>query len=111
MREYRRTLQAGIASSDRDPVYLAWVRTLGCCVCGMRMDVQAHHRYGQGWVKGAGTKVPDYWTIPLCATHHNALHQGPLAWEDRHGSQWMWIALTLQRAIAEGVLDKVSSVV
>ena len=104
MLDFRRRLQAGLIRSPKYPAYLKWVRSLECCACGAPAD-DAHHRYGYGWIKGAGTKVADIHALPLCRTHHDELHASPLEWEERHGSQWFWIALTIQRAVAEGVIE------
>jgi len=43
-----------------------------CLVCG-RSPGHAHHiRFAQP--RATGRKVSDEWTVPLCATHHRALH-------------------------------------
>ncbi len=43
-----------------------------CLVCG-RSPGHAHHiRFAQP--RAMGRKVSDEWTVPLCATHHRALH-------------------------------------
>jgi hypothetical protein len=53
----------------RDPEYLAFVRSLPCCVCGSRRSVEAHHT----GPRGLSQKSSDYSAIPLCALlHHRA---------------------------------------
>lgn len=68
-----------------DSKYTRWVKTQPCCVCGARSD-DPHHIIGHGQ-GGMGTKSHDYFTIPLCRMHHDALHDDLPAWEAEHGSQ------------------------
>lgn len=71
------------------------VKKLPCVVCQAPAD-DPHHPYSMGYgFKGAGTKVPDIWTIPLCRGHHDELHHDPAAWEEKHGKQEFWALLTL----------------
>lgn len=57
----------------RDPEHLRFVAKQPCLICG-RNRAQAHHlTFAQ---PGAmGRKVSDEFTVPLCAAHHQALHQ------------------------------------
>ena len=56
----------------RDKAHLRFVASQPCLVCG-RSPGHAHHiRYAQP--RAMGRKVSDEWTVPLCATHHRALH-------------------------------------
>ncbi len=56
----------------RDKEHLRYVASQPCLVCG-RTPGHAHHiRYAQP--RAMGSKVSDEWTVPLCATHHRALH-------------------------------------
>ncbi len=56
----------------RDKDHLRYVASQPCLVCG-RSPGHAHHiRYAQP--RAMGRKVSDAWTVPLCATHHRALH-------------------------------------
>jgi len=57
----------------RCKTHLTFVRTLPCLICG-RQPAHAHHvKYAQ---QGAlGLKVSDEFTVPLCALHHDSLHQ------------------------------------
>jgi DNA recombination protein Rad52 len=86
----------------RDKEHLRYVASQPCIICG-RSPGQAHHlRFAQP--KALGRKVSDEWTVPLCATHHRALHNvgdeekwwkekgiDPIAhavrlwWDTRHG--------------------------
>jgi hypothetical protein len=51
---------------QRNPRYLAWIRTQPCCVCGSTRDIEASHT----GPRGIGQKSPDSSAIPLCAKHH-----------------------------------------
>ncbi len=56
----------------RDKDHLKFVAQQPCLVCG-RLPSQAHHiRFAQ--LRALGTKPSDEWVVPLCATHHRALH-------------------------------------
>ena len=58
---------------DRNPDYLAWIRTLGCVVCsrvsGGSTVVEAAHTNAVG-ARGMGQKTSDFSAIPLCSVHH-----------------------------------------
>lgn len=69
----------------RDRAHLAFVASQPCLVCGRRPS-QAHHlRFAQP--RAMGLKVSDEFTLPLCNTHHDALHRtgDERAWWARHG--------------------------
>ena len=56
----------------RDKDHLRYVASQPCLVCG-RSPGHAHHiRFAQP--RAMSRKVSDEWTVPLCATHHRALH-------------------------------------
>jgi hypothetical protein len=56
----------------RDKDHLRYVASQPCIICG-RSPSHAHHiRFAQP--KAFGRKVSDEWTVPLCSTHHRALH-------------------------------------
>ena len=44
-----------------------------CLFCGSKYSVQAHH-IRLGTDGGIGLKPSDYYTIPLCVTHHKEVH-------------------------------------
>ncbi len=87
----------------RDKDHLRYVASQPCIICG-RAPGQAHHlRFAQP--RALGRKVSDEWTVPLCSTHHSALHSvgdeerwwkdkgiDPIAhavrlwWDTRHGT-------------------------
>jgi DNA recombination protein Rad52 len=85
----------------RDKEHLKEVASQPCLVC-CRSPSHAHHiRYAQR--RAMSKKVGDQWTVPLCATHHRALHDAgdergwwevqkidpienaKLIWLERHG--------------------------
>jgi DNA recombination protein Rad52 len=56
----------------RNRDHLKFVASRPCLVCG-RAPSHAHHiRFAQP--RALGSKVGDQWTVPLCNTHHRALH-------------------------------------
>jgi hypothetical protein len=56
----------------RDKEHLRFVASLPCLVCG-RAPGQPHHlRFAQP--RAMGAKPGDQWVVPLCNTHHKALH-------------------------------------
>ena len=99
---YKQALQKGLAKAVRSPAYLHYVGSLPCVVCGQEPAGDPHHLKGDGF--GGSSKASDLFVIPLCRTHHDELHHDMNAWEEKNGSQWMWIALTLHQAVDEGVL-------
>lgn len=80
------------------PRYLQWVREQECVMCGAPAD-EAHHLIGVG-LGGMGTKAPDIYTIPVCRGHHEEIHRTPELWPQ----QWEWMALTVGKAVRDGVL-------
>jgi hypothetical protein len=56
----------------RSKEHLGYVASQPCVICG-RSPSHAHHvRYAQR--RGLGIKVSDEFSVPLCATHHQQLH-------------------------------------
>lgn len=51
---------------QRNPQYLAWIRTQPCVICGERRGIEASHTGPHG----LGQKSPDTSAIPLCHKHH-----------------------------------------
>lgn len=69
----------------RSPAYLAFVRTLPCCVCGSPANA-AHHLIGLWNVSGMGLKAPDSMCMPVCDgpgdTCHRRIHsEAYLKWQ------------------------------
>ncbi|EFA9655626.1 DUF968 domain-containing protein [Escherichia coli] len=84
------------------PDYTAWVKRQRCCGCGKPAD-DPHHITGHGF-GGAGIKGHDLFVIPLCRECHQALHNDRKAWEEKNGSQLLWVLKTLDRAAGIGAL-------
>jgi hypothetical protein len=93
----------GTLRRRRDKPHLKCIASKPCLICD-RTPCQAHHiRFAQP--RAMGMKVGDEWTVPLCATHHQLLHDAgneadwwktedidPLAiaerlWQESHGIQ------------------------
>lgn len=64
---------------DRNNDHLAFVRRLGCVVCGTHANVEAAHvrmafpLLGKRET-GKGEKPDDRWSLPLCKRHHEHQH-------------------------------------
>jgi len=82
----------------RDPAYLNWVRQQPSVISGQTGCI-AHHPIGQRYSQ---SKCSDRLAFPLTPDEHMELHAGWARWEERHGSQWMFAARTLDRAVDEG---------
>jgi len=97
---FQQALSNGFVGRIQDAKYTQWVKTLKCCGCGDQSD-DPHHPHGAGF-KGMGTKVPDYWCIPLCRKCHDELHHDVHAWEESNGTQFQHTTITLLQAIHQG---------
>jgi hypothetical protein len=69
----------------RDAMYLRWIRSLDCAVCGFGSGIEAAHTGSHG----LGQKSSDCQSIPLCVEHHRmgrlALHVlGPAEFQRVH---------------------------
>jgi DNA recombination protein Rad52 len=65
-------LALGAPKRLRDADHLKFIDAQPCLICG-RSPTQAHHlRFAQP--RAMSNKVSDEWTVPLCFTHHRALH-------------------------------------
>ena len=79
----------------RDSEYLKWVREQPSVISG-KTGCVAHHPIGQRFSQ---QKCSDYLAIPLTDAEHKKLHESWPDWEAKHGSQWMFAARTMLRAI------------
>jgi len=86
----------------RSKSYLAWVRKQPSVISG-RCPCDAHHIIAHG-AGGMGTKPPDLFTFPLTRDEHAGIHHDTQEWERRHGQQWRFVALTIERAVLAGVV-------
>jgi hypothetical protein len=64
----------------RDRAHLRFVSAQPCLVCGRRPTDAHHLRFAQP--RAIGRRVSDEFTVPLCRSHHRALH--------RHGDEAAW---------------------
>ncbi|WP_298885697.1 ERF family protein [uncultured Bradyrhizobium sp.] len=66
----------------RSKAHLAFVREQPCLVCKRTPSDPHHLKFAQA--RALGRKVSDEFTVPLCRSHHQALH--------RHGNERAWWA-------------------
>jgi hypothetical protein len=64
----------------RDRAHLRLVSAQPCLICGRRPTDAHHLRFAQP--RAIGRRVSDEFTVPLCRSHHRALH--------RHGDEPGW---------------------
>lgn len=95
---FKKALQSGYLGRVEDRAYMDWVKTLPCCGCGVPAD-DPHHITGIG--KGMGSKVPDYFVIPVCRKCHDEIHHDASTWEFHCGAQAEHVMYTLLQAITE----------
>lgn len=96
-----------------------FIRSLPCCVCGSRKQVEAAHVRMASAVHGkretGGAEKPDdSWTVPLCRRHHQddpqAQHRiGEKAFWELHGIDPFLLALALW--CATGDEDRAEAVI
>ena len=71
----------------RSRSWLAFIRSLPCCVCGIGRGVQAAHT----GTRGLSQRADDRTAIPLCVAHHDrrkpySIHSlGPMKFQARYG--------------------------
>lgn len=96
--------QGGIrVKTIRSRKYLNYVKSLPCVITGAPAD-DPHHLIGHGQ-GGMATKACDLFAFPLTREQHTNLHNiGWRAWEVAHGSQWRFVAQTLEQAVKDGVI-------
>jgi hypothetical protein len=73
-------LPIGAPRRLRDKTHLAFVAAQPCLLCAKRPSDPHHVRFAQK--QSLGRKVSDEFTVPLCRSHHRALH--------RSGSEYLW---------------------
>lgn len=83
----QRSIEGGLAipkdpPRKRNKVHLAFVRQHPCLVCKQSPSDAHHLKFAQP--RTLGRKVSDEFTVPLCRSHHHALH--------RHGDERAWWA-------------------
>lgn len=77
--------EAGLAFPKEPPrkrskAHLAFIREQPCLVCKQAPSDAHHLKFAQ--TRTLGRKVSDEFTVPLCRSHHQALH--------RHGNEKAW---------------------
>jgi hypothetical protein len=79
----------------RDRMHLRFVSAQPCLVCGRRPSDAHHLRFAQP--RALGRRVSDEYAVPLCRTHHRALHQrgDEAAWWKAKGFDPLLIAREL----------------
>jgi len=81
----------------RSERYLAFVRSLPCCVCGGKAD-SAHHVIAMYNLSGMGLKAPDSFVMPVCdgpGGCHARIHAEP----DLQRLQPRWLVDTINRGL------------
>ena len=80
----------------KNKAHLGRIITLPCVCCGV-LGVQVHHIKGGG-LGGMGMKASDWFTMPLCETHHTMFHtMGIRSWEGIFNGQVGHVEATLDR--------------
>ncbi|WP_129141506.1 DUF968 domain-containing protein [Modicisalibacter coralii] len=93
----RKQSSAQKESRFRSPAYLAFVRSLPCCACGVS-PCDPHHVIGLHWgLSGAGMTAPDNYAMPLCRACHGEMHREP-GWLQH---QPRWLVDTINRGLDE----------
>ncbi|TFH85247.1 DUF968 domain-containing protein [Billgrantia azerbaijanica] len=91
----RRKVQKATDCRWRSPAYLAFVRTLPCCLCN-QYGVDPHHVIGLRWgLSGWGLTAPDSYAMPLCRTCHRKTHHEPALQQ----MQPEWLIDTINRGL------------
>jgi len=86
----------------RSEAYLAFVRTLPCCVCGATTGIAAHHMIGMWQLGGTGLKAPDAFVMPACDPiygHTRDCHQQIHADKALRDRQPGFVRDTISRAV------------
>jgi hypothetical protein len=73
-------LKPGEPRRYRDRAHLRFVSAQPCLICGRRPSDPHHLRFAQP--RALGRRVSDEYAVPLCRSHHRALH--------RHGDEPAW---------------------
>jgi hypothetical protein len=73
-------LSLGEPRRYRDRAHLRFVSAQPCLICGRRPSDAHHLRFAQP--RALGRRVSDEYVVPLCRSHHRALH--------RHGDEVAW---------------------
>lgn len=95
----RRDYRAEPGNGERDPDYLAMVRTLPCLYCGMEPCGEAAHvrMASAAFRKASGMNKtpPDKWALSLCGPDHRVLKTA----QHQHGEAQFWYRLGISPLI------------
>lgn len=83
--------------------YRDYIKTLDCVATGRPAD-DAHHITGLK-ESGIGTKIDDFYCIPLTREQHTLLHNDFKKWEASYGPQLEHWRRTIAKAIRDGELE------
>jgi len=92
-------------NEGKDPVYLAWIHGLPCCVSGRRDRIEAHHpTVGRGRM---ARKADDSTAVPVNVEFHSdqyatGLHRGETKFWNAHGVDPTSLADDLYAAFKAG---------
>lgn len=82
----------------RSPEYLAFVRSLPCCVCGGQANA-AHHLIGMWSLSGMGLKAPDSYVMPVCDGPGDTCHRRIHNEQALRRQQPEWLVDTINRGL------------
>jgi hypothetical protein len=85
-------LQLGEPRRYRDRAHLQFVSAQPCLICGRRPSDAHHLRFAQR--RALGRRVSDEYAVPLCRSHHRALHRcrDEVAWWSTNGVDSITVA-------------------
>lgn len=85
---------------DRDEEWKEYVRTLACCVCDIRRQVEAHHIRDVGF-GGMALRPPDWVIAPLCLRCHRRQEHARLTAEEMKQLYKTALQLVVQYLVRE----------
>ena len=99
----RRVSRKKAAQTQENAAYIAAVRGLPCCACGVANQSEAHHPrckppasepHAYKRIPGAGIRSHDQDAIPLCRPCHTRFHLHRTDWVADHGPDYGFIPST-----------------
>lgn len=98
-----------MTSPLRSALYLKWVRSQPCCICGATQGIHAHHHGRKEGGGGMGIKTCDLHTVPLCESCHRQWHQhgaiGQYSRDRTVAELWRTVAIQLRQCAIDGLLS------
>lgn len=99
-----------MAKRKRDPAWLAFIRSLPCCMCLKMPPSEAHHSLAHK--PGMSMKATDHETMPLCGPwpfgcHYDLHHlQGRFkGWTKQQRKSWERVKVDLYRPRRDEIKD------